>query len=60
MRVLIDTNIILDVLLQRKDFYDSSKKVLELCENNTVLGYVGVNTITDLYYITNQQEKQYL
>lgn len=54
MKILIDTNIILDVLLQRKDFYDDSKKVLEKCENKEILGYVSVNTITDLYYLIHK------
>ena len=32
MKVMIDTNIILDVLCNRKDFVDDSLKIFKLCE----------------------------
>ena len=33
MKVLIDTNIILDVLCNRKNFVEDSAKVFKLCED---------------------------
>ena len=32
MKVLIDTNVILDVLCKRPKFYEDSAKVFKLCE----------------------------
>ncbi len=54
MRLMIDTNILLDVLIHRDDFYDNSKAVLTLCEEHTVQGFVSASAITDIFYITRR------
>jgi len=57
MRILIDTNIALDVLLQRKDFFDASYKVLKLSALDKVEALVTANTITDIYYVVHRTNK---
>ena len=54
MKVLIDTNIILDVLLKREPFYESSREILDLCENRKLEGLITASSITDLFYITRK------
>ncbi|MBR1590728.1 MAG: PIN domain-containing protein [Acidaminococcaceae bacterium] len=54
MRVMIDTNIILDVLLRRDPFFADSREVLKLCEERKVQGFVSASAITDLFYITRK------
>ena len=54
MRLMIDTNILLDVLTQRNEFYDDSKAVLKKCEDRTVQGFVSASAITDIFYITRK------
>ena len=54
MRLMIDTNVILDVLLQREPFYTESKKVLRLCEQKKILGFISASAITDIFYITRK------
>lgn len=49
-RVLIDTNILVDVLSQRQG-YTESLNVLKYCEILEIKGYVSTVTITDLMYI---------
>lgn len=56
MKVLIDTNIILDVLMQRED-YQVSVEVLKLSGNGIIAGYVSASAITDIYYILNRNTK---
>lgn len=56
MKVLIDTNIILDVLMQRAD-YQVSSDILKLSGNNIIDGYVSASAITDIYYILNRNIK---
>ncbi len=51
MRVLIDTNIILDVLEKRTPFYDASKTVLESCVSDDVTGYIALHSISNIFYI---------
>lgn len=54
MRVMIDTNILLDVLIHRDGFYDNSKAVLSLCEDRSIQGFVSASAITDIFYITRK------
>ena len=54
MRLMIDTNILLDVLIRREDFYDHSKAVLTLCEEHTVQGFISASAVTDIFYITRK------
>lgn len=54
MRWMIDTNIVLDVLLRRDGFFESSKAVLSLCEDRKIQGFVSASTITDIFYITRK------
>lgn len=51
MRILIDTNIILDVLLKREPFYENAANVLKATENSDIKEFVSASAITDIYYI---------
>jgi len=52
MRITFDTNIILDNLLSREPFADSSTRALKLAETGYFTGYITANSITDIYYHT--------
>lgn len=54
MRLMIDTNIILDVLLSRDPFFTDSREILKLCEERKIQGFISVSAITDLFYITRK------
>ena len=54
MRLMIDTNIFLDVLLQREPFFESSKAVLKLCEDKKVQGFLSASSATDIFYIVRK------
>lgn len=54
MRVMIDTNVILDVLLQREPFFDASKAVLRLCEERKAQGFISTSAVTDIFYLTRK------
>ena len=51
MKLMIDTNIILNVLLEQEPFFVNSQKVLRLCEEKRSDGFITASTITDLFYI---------
>ena len=51
MRLMIDTNIFLDVLLRREPFFESSRDVLKLCEDKKVQGFLSASSVTDIFYI---------
>ncbi|KAB8314959.1 PIN domain-containing protein [Tolypothrix campylonemoides VB511288] len=51
MKVLIDTNIIVDVALDRDPFFTNSEQVLRFVEQQEIQGYLSASTFSDLYYI---------
>ena len=55
MTVLIDTNVVLDVLCNRTDFVEESKKVLKLCEVKRINGYVSALSIANIMYIMRKE-----
>ena len=57
MKLLIDTNVVLDVLLRREPFSKTAAEVLNLTQRDDVREYVSASAITDIYYIANKQLK---
>ena len=57
MRIMCDTNVLLDVLLDRAPFADASAEVLALCENRTVEGFVSASCVTDIFYLVRKQTR---
>ena len=57
MKLLIDTNVVLDVLLRREPFSKTAAEVLNLTQRDDVQEYVSASAITDIYYIANKQMK---
>ena len=51
MKVLIDTNVILDVLCNRLPFVEDAQKVFRLCEVNKITGYISALSIPNIIYI---------
>jgi predicted nucleic acid-binding protein len=54
LKTLIDTNIIVDVALERQPFYAESQKILSLAYRQQIEGYISASTVSDLYYITRK------
>lgn len=57
MKLLIDTNIVLDVLLKREPFYNNAIGVMYLAQYSNIQEYVSASAITDIYYIAYRQIK---
>ena len=55
MKVLIDTNIILDFLLKREPFFQEAETLFEAISFQQIIGYVTATTLTDIFYIANRQ-----
>lgn len=54
MRVLIDTNVVLDVMLAREPFVAASAEVLSRVEAGELTGCVCATTVTTLHYLATQ------
>lgn len=51
MKVLFDTNVVLDVLLDREPHVDPASKLFSLVDSGRIDGAVCATTITTIYYI---------
>ena len=51
MKVLIDTNVVLDIMLNRIPFYASAADVYALAANNVITGFISASAITDIFFI---------
>ena len=56
--VLIDTDVILDLFLDREPFSEHAATILSMCENNEMAGFVTPVIISNVYYILSQENKQ--
>lgn len=55
MKILIDTNIVLDMLLGRQPFEENSSRIIEMSEKGEVEAYLTANSITDIVYILKKK-----
>ena len=51
---MCDTNVILDVLLEREPFAEDSYKILKLCEEHKIDGFVSVSSVTNIFYLVRK------
>jgi predicted nucleic acid-binding protein len=52
MRIFVDANIILDVLLERENFFEESKEVMALCKLHK--SALAPHTISNIFFITRK------
>ena len=51
MKILVDTNVILDSLATREPYNKSADIIFDLIAKNHVEGYLNTSSVTDIYYI---------
>ena len=56
-KVLIDTDVILDFFFDRRPFSDESAKILSLCENGKIKGFVTAIMLSNIYYLLRKTAK---
>lgn len=54
MKVLFDTNVVLDVMLDRYPFSDNAAKLISYVENKQLIGFIAATTITTINYIAEK------
>jgi len=57
MRVLVDTNIILDFLLARDLFLPDAEALFQLMRSGQIVGFVTATTLTDIFYIARRHSR---
>ncbi|HND46820.1 MAG TPA: PIN domain-containing protein [Chitinophagales bacterium] len=56
-KVLIDTDVILDFLFDRKPFSDDASRILSLCESKQIQGFVTAIILSNIYYLLKKTAK---
>lgn len=51
IRVLVDTNILLDYLLKREPYEVSAAKIIKACQEKKIIGCIAAHSITNIFYI---------
>ena len=54
MNVMIDTNVVLDDILNRSQNAENARKISRLVTDEYVNGYLTANCITDIFYIVSK------
>ena len=54
MKVLIDTNVVLDALTSREPWKDSAEKIFLMAANYAVDMYITASSATDIYYLVRK------
>ena len=54
MRVLFDTNVVLDHLLEREPFVDSAEQLLSLVDSGRIDGVICSTTATTIHYLASK------
>lgn len=55
MRVLIDTNILIDFIAMRRPFYPYALKIIDACDRKLLHGCVAAHSIPNIYYILRKE-----
>ena len=53
-KVLIDTNIILDIALKRHPFFEEASQIFAKIDKREIKGFITASSVTDIYYITRK------
>ena len=54
MKLLLDTNVVLDVLLQRVLWVKNAQAIWQAHDNKQIKAFVTATTITDIFYIARR------
>lgn len=55
LRVLVDTNVLLDQLLQRTPWFEQAQPFWQAHDNGQIRAYFPASSLTDIYYIGTKQ-----
>ncbi|MCI7791223.1 MAG: PIN domain-containing protein [Lachnospiraceae bacterium] len=54
MKILVDTNVIIDALTSREPWNESAEKIFIMAANHTVDMYITASAATDIYYLVRK------
>ena len=58
MVILVDTNIIVDALMQREPYVEDAQFIMTKCAEGEITGYLAAHSIPNLFYILRKAYSQ--
>ena len=58
MKILVDTNIILDVLLKREPHNKAAQVIMTKCADREIMGYLAAHSIPNIFYVLRKEYSQ--
>lgn len=58
MTILVDTNIILDIFMDREPYAEEARTIMTKCADREVVGYLAAHSIPNLFYILRKEYSQ--
>jgi len=55
MKVLIDTNVLIDFILTREPYADDAENILTFCKNKKITNYITSHSIMNIFYILRKE-----
>lgn len=55
MKILIDTNVLIDYLMRREPYTNSAEKIIFLCKNMQVNGCMAAHSVMNIFYILRKE-----
>ena len=51
MKILIDTNVLIDFTLIRQPFFDAAQRIIKMCDSKIVDGFIAAHSIMNMFFI---------
>ena len=55
MRVLIDTNVLIDYLAKRNGYYEDARKIISLCSDGKLQAAMAASSVLNTFYILRKE-----
>ena len=55
MKILMDTNVLVDNLLKRYPFYKQSDQIIDMCINGDLEIFIAAHSVTNAFYIMRKE-----
>lgn len=56
MRILIDTNIVIDLVQNREPHSDNASRIINSCVKNENIGYISAHSLSDLFFVLRKDK----
>ena len=60
MKIVFDTNVIIDAVAARQPFCNEAEKILLMVSEGDIDGYLTANSITDIFFVARKSLPEFI